>query len=67
MVLAADDLLSRRPCLSRDEIREEMQGNVCRCTGYQFIVDSIETAAAILDGREPPARTQYGEGANHGG
>jgi carbon-monoxide dehydrogenase small subunit len=48
MILAAEDFLRRNPDPSRDEIREGMSGNICRCTGYQFIVDSIEAAASAL-------------------
>jgi carbon-monoxide dehydrogenase small subunit len=45
MVLATEDLLRRNPKPTRAEVREEMQGNLCRCTGYQFIVDSIMAAS----------------------
>jgi carbon-monoxide dehydrogenase small subunit len=51
MVLATEDFLRQNPAPSRSEIREGMSGNICRCTGYQFIVDSIEAAAeALRDG-----------------
>jgi aerobic-type carbon monoxide dehydrogenase small subunit (CoxS/CutS family) len=36
--------------LSREEIREELSGNLCRCTGYQSIVDGVEAAVAALAG-----------------
>ncbi|HOE18763.1 MAG TPA: (2Fe-2S)-binding protein [Syntrophorhabdaceae bacterium] len=45
MVMTAVDLLSRNRHPSRDEIREGISGNLCRCTGYQKIVDAIEAAA----------------------
>ena len=45
MVLAATDLLNRNPRPSRDEIREGLAGNLCRCTGYQKIVDAVQAAA----------------------
>ena len=45
MVLTATDLLERNPRPSEAEIREAMSGNLCRCTGYQFIVDSVLAAA----------------------
>jgi carbon-monoxide dehydrogenase small subunit len=48
MVLAAEDFLRRNPNPTREEVREGMQGNVCRCTGYQFIVDSIMAAAEAV-------------------
>ncbi|MDH5748685.1 MAG: (2Fe-2S)-binding protein [Rhodospirillales bacterium] len=42
MLLTAQDLLKANPGASRDEIREHISGNYCRCTGYQAIVDAIE-------------------------
>jgi carbon-monoxide dehydrogenase small subunit len=48
MVLAAAELLARSPEPSEQEIRESMAGNLCRCTGYHFIVDSIQAAADAL-------------------
>ena len=48
MVIAASDLLERNPDPTEEEIREAMSGNLCRCTGYQFIVDSIRAAADEL-------------------
>jgi carbon-monoxide dehydrogenase small subunit len=46
MLIAARDLLRRKASLSRAEIRTEMSGNLCRCTGYQGIVDAIEQVMA---------------------
>ncbi len=43
MLLTADELLSRNPSPSREDIRGFMSGNYCRCTGYQAIVDAVET------------------------
>jgi aerobic-type carbon monoxide dehydrogenase small subunit (CoxS/CutS family) len=51
MVLAATDLLNRNSKPSRNEIREGLAGNLCRCTGYQKIVDAVE-AAAVSGGEE---------------
>ena len=48
MILASIDLLNRNPDPTREEIRNGLAGNLCRCTGYQKIVDSIEMAAAAL-------------------
>lgn len=42
MLLAAADLLKSNPGASRDEIRDCISGNYCRCTGYQAIVDAIK-------------------------
>jgi aerobic carbon-monoxide dehydrogenase small subunit len=46
LVVAADDLLRRIPDPSDDEIREALSGNLCRCTGYQKILDAVRIAAA---------------------
>jgi aerobic carbon-monoxide dehydrogenase small subunit len=48
MLISAWDLLRRKPDLSEGEIRTEMSGNLCRCTGYQGIVRSIKDAADTL-------------------
>ena len=45
MLIGAQELLSRGGVPSRDAIREHMSGNYCRCTGYQAIVDAIESTA----------------------
>jgi len=42
MLLAAQDLVLKRPDATREQIREHISGNYCRCTGYQAIVDAIE-------------------------
>ena len=42
MLMAAQDLVREMPNASREEIREYISGNYCRCTGYQAIVDAIE-------------------------
>ena len=43
MLLAAQDLITQNPQAARDEIRGHISGNYCRCTGYQAIVDAVET------------------------
>lgn len=45
MVLAAHALLLKNPNPTREQIRKALVGNLCRCTGYQQIVDAIEAAA----------------------
>ncbi len=45
-VVAAADLLRRVPDPTDDEIREALSGNLCRCTGYQKILDAVHLAAA---------------------
>ncbi len=52
MVMAAHELLSRRPSPSEPEIREAIRGNRCRCTGYQNIVRAISAAAEKQSGLE---------------
>jgi aerobic carbon-monoxide dehydrogenase small subunit len=43
IILTAAEALVRDPDMSRPEIREAISGNLCRCTGYEAIVDAIET------------------------
>jgi len=45
MIMSAHALLASKPHPTRDEIREAISGNLCRCTGYVKIVDAIERAA----------------------
>jgi carbon-monoxide dehydrogenase small subunit len=45
MLIGADELLARGGVPSREIIREHLSGNYCRCTGYQAIVDAIESVA----------------------
>jgi carbon-monoxide dehydrogenase small subunit len=45
MVVAAETFLARHPKPTREEIRVAISGNLCRCTGYQQIVDAIEATA----------------------
>ncbi len=52
MILSAKALLDENPNPTRLEIREGISGNLCRCTGYQQIVDAIEEVAARKQGEE---------------
>ena len=45
MIIAATQIIDRNPNPSRDEIRHGLDGNLCRCTGYQHIVEAVEYAA----------------------
>ena len=54
-LMAAEALLDSNPEPSRDEISCAIEGNLCRCTGYQQIIDSIEAAAEIKRGDAPAA------------
>jgi carbon-monoxide dehydrogenase small subunit len=48
MLMSALALLERNPSPTRDEIREGLAGNLCRCTGYLAILDAVELAAARM-------------------
>ena len=48
MIMAAIDLLEENPDPSESEVREGLEGNLCRCTGYVNIVKAVRTAAAEL-------------------
>jgi carbon-monoxide dehydrogenase small subunit len=48
MIMAACDLLSENPDPSEVEVREGIEGNLCRCTGYQNIVRAVQAAAADM-------------------
>jgi len=50
MIMTAVDLIRRIPKPDRATIRSELEGNICRCTGYQNIVSSIEDAAKKMAG-----------------
>ena len=52
MVMTADDLLARNPNPSEAEIREYLEDNLCRCTGYHNIVKSIQAASAAMTAAE---------------
>jgi len=58
VIMAASELLQRKPTPTEDEIRAGLDGNLCRCTGYQNIVRSIQWAAAEMG----PARGTKREG-----
>lgn len=50
MIMAANELLRTNPDPTREEIREGLEGNICRCTGYQNIVLAVEEAARTMGG-----------------
>jgi aerobic carbon-monoxide dehydrogenase small subunit len=50
MIMTAIDLIRRGKATNRKSIRRELDGNFCRCTGYQNIVDAIEAAARNMSG-----------------
>jgi carbon-monoxide dehydrogenase small subunit len=48
--MASIDLLKENPNPSEDEVREGIEGNLCRCTGYQNIVRAVQHAAGQMSG-----------------
>jgi len=63
MIMTAADFLESNPDPDRDEIREAIEGNICRCTGYQNIVNAVESAAGTMHG---PAATDGGVAGDGG-
>ena len=53
LIVAADDLLRRVPAPANPEIREALAGNLCRCTGYEKILDAVRLAMARKTGGAP--------------
>ena len=62
MLMTALDLLERNPDPSDEAIREAIEGNLCRCTGYQSIVISIREGAAMMRGEPPRSWTEAAGG-----
>jgi aerobic carbon-monoxide dehydrogenase small subunit len=58
MLVAAEALLSRTPKPDEPEIREALAGNLCRCTGYQRIVESVKAAALLRAGAKAGERAR---------
>jgi aerobic carbon-monoxide dehydrogenase small subunit len=50
MIISAIDLLNQNPNPSEEEIREGLEGNLCRCTGYHNIVKAVQNAAEVMSG-----------------
>ncbi|WP_197717388.1 (2Fe-2S)-binding protein [Glycomyces terrestris] len=53
LLVAVADLLRREPDPADARIREALAGNLCRCTGYEKIIDAVHTAAATMAGDRP--------------
>ena len=51
MLMAAQDILIHEPHADREQVREHLSGNYCRCTGYHAIVDAVEATARARAGR----------------
>ena len=56
MILTTHQLLMRNPQPTEDEIRHALDGNLCRCTGYQHIVDAVQYAAKAMKRRPTDKR-----------
>jgi aerobic carbon-monoxide dehydrogenase small subunit len=54
MIMAAADLLAENPDPTEEEVRQGLEGNLCRCTGYVNIVKAVRVAAAELRGAAAP-------------
>jgi carbon-monoxide dehydrogenase small subunit len=52
MIMAAKALLDTNPAPTEEDIKDWMMGNLCRCTGYYKIIESIQAAAAQMQGKE---------------
>jgi aerobic carbon-monoxide dehydrogenase small subunit len=63
MIMAAVDLLNENPEPSADEVREGLEGNLCRCTGYQHIVRAVQRAGAEMRGAGATSGATTGAGA----
>ncbi len=53
LVVAVADLLEQQPHPSDELIREQLSGNICRCTGYQKIIDAVHLAAERMPRKQP--------------
>jgi aerobic-type carbon monoxide dehydrogenase small subunit (CoxS/CutS family) len=68
-LLTAKALLEENPKPTRDQIKEALAGNLCRCTGYLKIFEAVELAAAWMRGEdaEPPKESLYGQDFDESG
>jgi aerobic carbon-monoxide dehydrogenase small subunit len=60
MIMASIDLVKDNPNPTEDEVREGIEGNLCRCTGYQNIVRAVQQAAAEMSGSAPASSETLG-------
>ncbi len=58
MIMAAIDLANDNPNPTEDEVREGIEGNLCRCTGYQNIVRAVQQGAREMSGSAQPTGAQ---------
>lgn len=67
MIMQSIDLLGDNPDPDEQEVREGLEGNLCRCTGYQNIVSAVRDAAARMSGAGPAAEQVPASGVAGGG
>ena len=53
MVLKTTSILAKNPHPTQSEIRSGLEGNICRCTGYQNIVEAVQHASELISGKVP--------------
>ncbi|MFH0866162.1 MAG: molybdopterin cofactor-binding domain-containing protein [Bacteroidota bacterium] len=53
MIMRTKSILDKNPNPTTEEIKSELSGNLCRCTGYTKIIEAVETAVKYLNGKEP--------------
>jgi carbon-monoxide dehydrogenase small subunit len=58
MVMVGIDIAKRLPDADEKTVRQQLEGNLCRCTGYQGIVEAIMDATDVMHGR-PPRKTHH--------
>ena len=63
LLVAAHDLLTREPSPAEADVREALAGNLCRCTGYEKILDAVRLAAARMAGSGSGSGSGSAEGA----
>ena len=61
MIMAATSLLQEHPSPTEDEIRHGLEGNLCRCTGYQNIVKAVQDAAHRLEAKAAAPKADSAE------
>ena len=67
MLIAAQELVETQPQATREQIREFLSGNYCRCTGYHAIVDAVEAVCRSTTLPAPPAGEAPGESGRSAG
>ncbi|MEW5980547.1 MAG: molybdopterin cofactor-binding domain-containing protein [Acidobacteriota bacterium] len=65
MIMMAKAFLDTNPNPGRDEIKKAFRGNLCRCTGYQRIIEAVELAARFLRGETTPAQVRPSPAQGH--